>query len=225
MALLCKSLALASVGISCQTAHQLRAHRTLVSGIIGEPIEDCSTPFDWLLCPVSAAKKMILSDQYFPCERPALDSKARPYWQSMDVHFWHEQFEDWSAAARKAAHVKRNWERIASSDRKVFVLSNTQNNIARILADPPKKSGRKAYEPIDRRMIAGDVLQLFSALGKAFGQIELHCVSNERMAVQSPGITFHHLGPDKSDWEGNDKAWHEVIREILDATFNRRAAH
>jgi hypothetical protein len=212
--LLTKSVALISVGISCQTAHQLRSHKALVSEIIGDAVQECATPFDWLLCPVSAAARMVSSGQFFPVDRQALDGNRRPYWPAMDVHFWHEHFEQWPDFITKATHVRDNWQRISNVERKVFILSNTQNNIAHSLTSPPPRSGRASYQPIECRLIWADVLQLATALRCAFGEIELHCVTHDAMATTA-GITVHRLTRDESVWAGNDQAWHQLLLDIL----------
>lgn len=204
-----RSLALVSLGISCQTAHQLRTHKNH----LGE-LTELRTPFDWLYCPIKSVIKMVSSGTFFPVHPHEFDGHHRPYWSMMDVHFWHESVADWSRASEKAMHVHRNWQSISDSARKVFLVSNTQNNVASNLTSPPWRAERRAYPPMDTAIHQDDLTMLHSVLAESFGRVELHVVTNERDLQPVDSVSVHHFQPDKTIWQGDDVAWLAMLKQI-----------
>lgn len=215
MALLSKSLALVSVGISCQTAHQIEE---MPMGLFAgrDELVKRSTPFDWLLCPVKSAAKMIGERTFFPSDVAELDLAHKPFWSRMGCHFWHQK--DPRGISGWGPRVVENWERIADSERKVFIVSNTQNNVTRALLEADR-------DPIECRLIWHDVFRLFAALCRQFGEIELHCVTHDAKPMATTAIvmpwesgrtpiTVHTIARDRSSWEGNAYAWHKLLKGI-----------
>jgi len=221
MALIGKNLALASVGIACQTAHQIELHHPMISHLAGEDLEAHGTPFDWLLAPVSSVAQMIQSNCFYPADISELSGTKQPYWPRMGVHFWHHKFDDPAQFSGWGEHVVATWQRLREAKRKIFIISNTQNNIAAALME----AGR---DRIETRLLWEEVFRLFAELARAFGEVELHVVTTDRRAIdlktdaiQVPWasgrtpIKIHKFEEDPSKWVGNAAAWQKLFQEIV----------
>lgn len=227
MALLGKDLAVVSVGISCQTDFQITTHRGTIAKLAGlkpDALEERTTPFDAMYCPVKSAAEMIKHRRFYPTDVGELAGTKRPLWPAMGCHFWHEKFDDPEKFLSKQAHLVDNWDRIRSAKRRIFIVSNTQNNIVRSLIERDR-------EPIECRLIWDDVFRLFGILARSFqAQIELHVVARLPAGVEQkttttalvtrwedgrPSIQLHGLERDASQWAGDLGQWGALFKRII----------
>jgi hypothetical protein len=221
MALLGKDLAVASVGISCQTSFQIEANQTLIRKLSGAALEHHATPFDSIYCSARSAAIMIHDGIYYPTDAGELTGNKKPFWTSRGVYFWHSKFDDFEKFTSRARHLDESWARIRDAQRRVFIISNNQNNITRSLIEADR-------EPIECRLVWKDVFRLFGVLARRFGQVELHVVarpegfekliSTDVLMPWADGripITPHKIPKDASQWAGDVRNWAEIFKRII----------
>lgn len=220
MALIGKKLAIASVGISCQPAHQIYTHAGLIAELAGEDLRTHVTPFDWLLVGAADVARMIGDGTYYPhdFEVPRIDPK--PFWPRYNAHFWHAKTSNPADFLSKHGHMTANWAQIRDAARSIFIVANTQNNVRRALLE----AGR---EPIDETLDEKTIVALYSALRGQFGPAaELHVVTRDDVpsAFQClssdyvfgrPAISLHRIGADGSQWAGDSRAWQSLFKRII----------
>jgi len=128
--------AVISIGVSCQTSMQIRYHSKLISELSGANVDSDneflsakSLPFDWRVVPVPAFIRMAGRRAVFP---PTLDevshaSTGTATWEG--GYFWHDQIDE-STFETVVAKYRHTEDRLfATTGRRVFVLSNTQNDL------------------------------------------------------------------------------------------------
>lgn len=216
-------IAIASVGVSCQTAEQIEHHAARIKRLAGdETLEDHGGPFDWVLAGARSCAEMIDAGAYFPQNFGELGGHGgefagkKGFWPRFSLHFWHESTLDFADFTSKRRHLANNFDAIRGSARRIFVVSNTQNNISRALAD---------REPIETRLLWDDVVALSDALLHKFGAAELHVVTrsgldspirpNRPPLGDRPAIVIHKIGKDGSQWAGNANAWADLFEKII----------
>lgn len=223
MALLNKSLALVSVGITCQAAFQMKHNQGLIEEIAGESFEAHATPFDWLLCDAPGVTGMIRDRTFYPRDLSELKvNGGKPYWPRYGVHFWHQKYggakdrggEKWLG---RSQHCVENWNRIGQSARRVFILSNAAKaNAERALAD---------REMTKTTLELGDLRALLDALKQQFGEIELHVITADDLCggpiggdlgpAPYSGLTIHNCkAGSPTNWKGGVPFWHRFFRRI-----------
>lgn len=216
MALFCADVALVSLGMSCQGAIQLQVHRSLVADIVGAEAVIKRTPFDWLICPPTSAAKMIAGDRYYPERISELHcSKGMPpRWSAVgDCYFWHEQetvVSEPDSFLAKSAHTSRTLRGVAGFARRIFFVSNTQDN----LADEVQAVARIPFTFTDLAInrLAAAVSQRFDA--------PLYVVSTPaRHELRTPvNLERLFLMDVASGIRGSDSDWSVVFREMLERT-------
>lgn len=207
MALFGKDIAIASVGISCQTAFQLYDldHVSLLTELVGEPLEKHGTPFDWLLCSAGDVAKMIRDGQTFPEDIAELQGNRRPYWPRYRCWFWHRMFELPEQFFGQARYEWQRWTEIKSRREKHFFVCNTQNNLAR----------HPVAKDLDRSLGNYEALSLRTALVEMFGHgVTLHVVSYDPEPKNCP-VTWHQIKRDGSQWCGSNPEWEKVFRKVF----------
>lgn len=137
-----KNKTLVSLGMSCQTTHQLRrlADSQQVTTCASSPLTAPSGIFDWLICPPTSTINLL--NQKIPeFTRNSIHiHKGRAYWPDFNLYFWH----GFSVTEQGVRHLRINetfnrelmrWryqrQRFSALDptQTVFVISNTQNNL------------------------------------------------------------------------------------------------
>jgi len=217
MALFGRETVVVPLGISCQTAHQVERAAPLIAELTGEIFQQHTTPFDTRIVGAGDLERMIAENNPYPASADELVGTKRPYWPKRNCHFWHDGAGDFAAFTSKQAHLWAAWGRISGYRRKVFILSNTQNNLAQKAIDP---GGFK------QNVDMGDLVALAITLSRAFDKPELHVVSRrpifERLDVAAElakdlhvKLGLHFIEPDSTQWHGDDEVWNGTLARIM----------
>lgn len=210
MALISSKVAICSVGISCQPAIQLRANVPLIEKLCGEKLEVHTTPFDWNICMPAGAAGMIAARETYPADpNELLVIDGKHFWPRFNCWFWHSKgaTSHYPDFAHRQAEMLTAFERIAESERKIFILANSQNNIYRV---PQLAKDRLA-------LTTADVIALQSALEDEFGDVELHVVTNPDRNNVKPSKLYglHVFSVDQSHHDGDPTQWEKLLKELF----------
>lgn len=216
MALFGKTIAIASVGISCQTAHQIEHHHALLEQLAGEQLVKHATPFDWTICAPLDVAGMIRDRETFPNDVSELtrkDNWPKPYWPRRRCWFWHKKLDVPGQFRSHCLYEAQRWEEIRDRPRRLFFLSNTQNNLARI------------EHGIETALKPDPLWFLSTALYHAFGEHSLHVVSHDPApdfprfltSRKAKAPRWHQIERDGSQWHGSASEW----RKVFEAAFQR----
>lgn len=218
MALFGRETVVVPLGISCQTAHQVERAAPLLAELTAEIFQQHTTPFDTRIVGAGDMARMIAADEFFPQTADELTGTKRPYWKKHSCHFWHDGIGNFWAFKEKQAHLRASWRRIGGYKRKVFILSNTQNNLAQKEIDP---GGFR------RNVDMGDLVTLAVTLSREFDKPELHVVSRrplfERLdmmgelakELHGAKLSIHFVEPDSTQWHGDDEIWDGTLARIM----------
>lgn len=209
MALIGPDLAIMSVGMSCQAAQQLRVHADLVRARSGAALELHTTPWDWTICGPAGVAAMLGDGVMFPADVGELETrKGKPYWAKRRCFYWHmkgaiaDHGDATAQVARQAAHL----EAVAAARRRVFILCNTQNNLAQ---------QARAYGGFTVGLVADDVRALSDALIRRFGPHELVVVTHPGKHDLGRAWAPIEFGGDKSQWAGDDRQWARLLAALF----------
>jgi hypothetical protein len=185
---------------------------------VGDPLPWVGGPFDWMLCGPAGVAGMIESGCFFPETIAEFDSGAidpqtvkKPHWPRFRCHFWHVKGPFAIAADRQAEKV-RDFESLAFVPRKVFVISNLQNNLAK---------QRHQVGGFDFEFTGVDLARLHAALVKFFGAgVELHAITswgrNPKLKPSDASmVQLHEFDRDRSQWAGDDGQWRSFFERIV----------
>ncbi|MFG1433299.1 hypothetical protein V5F44_20545 [Xanthobacter sp. V2C-8] len=151
-----KSLSIISLGVSCQTAMQIRHHAKLIASltgedveIAGEELEGSTFPFDWRIMPADAFCWMAENRQFFPKTPFELSRRigewpvdVPPHWDDSNSIFWHDfkvtevawdVEKTFDVTAEKYRYTTEKF--LNRTKRSIFILSNTQNNLKSVVTD------------------------------------------------------------------------------------------
>ena len=212
-----------SLGISCQTAHQLRRlESSQPDADISSEVEAPPSLFDWLICP-SASAVELLNKRFPEFTRSSIAIyKGRPYWSDFNIYFWHS-FLFTEGGARTInidatfERELRRWrflcDRFSALDPTdtVFVISNTQNNLETEVFEP---SERDQYHFTDTGMNT-----LRDSLAKYFhtdaDNIELQIITREnRSCGLTPNAEVSFLPVDQNEWKGSKQSWNKWWQQL-----------
>lgn len=222
-----KNKALVSLGMSCQTTHQLRRLTDLQqeSDLSSELITP-SGPFDWLICPPASAIDLLHKRIPEFTKSSIHIRKGRPYWADLNIYFWHsflvtdqgERFLDIDATfereIKRWRYLRDQFSRLDPS-RTVFIISNTQNNLETEVFD---KSERDQYHFTNTELDA-----LRHSLAEYFctkaNDIHLEIVTREERSsgleargVTKKGVSF--LPLDQNEWKGSKQSWNKWWQQL-----------
>lgn len=209
MALIGRELAIMSVGIACQAADQIRRNATMLSALAGEELEAHTTPWDWTICGPAGVALMLADGVTFPPAADLEDRAGKPYWPARRCYFWHMKgaITDHADAAVQAARQRGRLESVRGARRKVFILANTQNNLAR---ENTIRGGMDI--PLEAKWV--DRLEI--ALTARLGPHELVVVSHAGKHALGARPVIE-LQPDLSQWAGDDAQWSALLKSIVRA--------
>jgi len=206
-------ITLVSLGISCQSAHQLArladANPTTFTFVKG--------PFDWLICPVKSAAEWLDSDLKSFNPNDIIEFREHAFWPKMDFWFWHGfmRKDDLKKTLDIEATSQRELKKLAyqcaifralDPKRTVFVCSNVQYNLeTEVFPDDAAKPHHLTPE---------HAVRLQAALDSFFGSAtRLVFVSQ---ADRDPQKCAHiHLPTERSEWKGNNKYWDNLVAQTL----------
>lgn len=213
-----KKTAIISMGMSCQSAHQIRSNIDLLRTVTGDnTLEVKSMPFDWLICPPSSAVRILSDENRFPV-RSELAINFRPFWMPKNAYFWHHfrnEHKEYDLDANyddtQKTYLPR-WKRFDSivkdpSRRLIAVLSNVQNDLAKT---------ERRVGTISKTFRLSELTQNLRAMEKTFGRpTEFIVVTAPDRFIndaQTPSnVAIFHHGPDDTMWEGDEKQWGETF--------------
>lgn len=213
--LLGKTTAVIPMGMSCQTAHQVEHRKAKLEIIVGEELEKIRTPFEWRIVGPADVAGMIRENNPYPASADELSGDGNRYWARRRCWFWHDKWDDFARFSEKQAHLWSNWGRIREASRKIFVLCDTQNNLARVL----KPLGSKPPT-----VGAASLCILWRVLADRFEGAELHFVTDDDdhrggnliYADRSLApVRVHWIAPDRSSWQGDSTAWGRILDRIV----------
>jgi hypothetical protein len=228
MALVGKSTAVVSLGVSCQTTFQIERARPLLVDRLDEELEEIGLPFDWRIQGPADVAAILRENNPYPQRAAELGGDRNRYWEKRRTWFWHEKWEDFARFSEKQAHLWANWGRVGRTKRQVFVASNTQNN----LVDKARDFGG-----FDFKVRLEDLFALQAQLETLFPAPELHFVTRGKLMVDlesfgfqvilerehvvrvkrlaREGVHLHILEPDRSQWQGPAAAWDQILDRII----------
>lgn len=208
--------AVVSLGASCQTARQIRQHGTLLAQRLGEGLEARSFPFDWLFAPPEAVARMLRGGIGAPEVPAELIMAQRPFWARHGIWLWHDPAEGVEEGfAEMHARMTRRWQRfldLRRLRRRVFVVSNTQNNLHHVPHYAP--------QAIDFTLSARRMAALVAAVEGIFGAAgtEVMFVSYATRVTPDAARSAHRLAlitPDTSNHEGDDAQWGQAFDRLV----------
>ncbi len=211
-----KEIAVVSLGMSCQTAHQLRFNQPFLEDLGIGPEAIPANYFDWLICPPDSAARL-LADGLPRFERKDIVLKSQPFWETYRFYFWHEfrhrevidvdtYFE---IGRQKFDYLRERFLRLHLYRRLVFVLSNTQGNLPDVRAE----TGELDFMLDDRKIQA-----LKNALEAYLGRSADFLVVTSKQRFEGPvgsGYDIEFFAEDTSEWKGDKVAWRRCLRRYF----------
>lgn len=215
---------LVSLGISCQTTHQLRRLTNAPQQAV-HASSDISAPsglFDWLICPVESTINLL--DQRIPdfSKSDIRIHKGRAYWANFDLYLWHSFFA--TDQEHRYVDINKTFEQelarwcylrdrfsVLDPAHTVFVISNTQNNLETEVFD---KSER------DRYHFTGSMpAKLRQSLAGYFktntNNIHLQVVTHKERASGLDNISqLSFLPTDNNEWKGSKQSWDQWWQQL-----------
>ena len=211
-----KKCAIISLGMSCQTSYQIIEHANLLKGLLADDtIVRTTLPFDWLIAPMEGTAEILKTRKFVP-EREELVTTPKPIWRSKNVVFWHEfaahghkpcritdsAFDNFAA---RQEHKAENLQAIARSERLVCVVSNTQNNLARVA----RQTGTFGIFATP-----GHLSEISAAASAYFGRMPEFMFVTRRdrfVGAPPPHIKTYYLEPGPKSWKGDHAQWARVF--------------
>jgi len=205
------SVAICSLGLSCQTAMQLYANQKSIQLQMKCELVSFRTPFDYLISSPFGISRMIKEGKFFPDKVEQFNFKKSNYWEEMNCLYIHEKIQNrFSELIPKWNHISSNFLRLSNYNKKIFIISNTQNNLYEFVKDKLD----------DECLLISDngIASIRNSLESRFGDVELHCVVYEdRNNLTKSALIdgLHVLAKDTSKVRGDTVAWLNVFSEIL----------
>lgn len=203
--------------MSCQSSRQIRTSLDVLSAMLEEPFERERHFFDGLIAPVDGMAALF-EDEFPLFARDQIDpGPGHPTWQPYGVRFLHHFRKDDEDADINAyfdeersrfGYLRQKFAELSDRRRIVFVISNSQNNLAEVAQET--EMGSIAFD-------AGELNRLQTAVDRFLGR---RC---EYLVVSYPdrhgGITHPQLKvlqPDDTEWTGDKAQWRALFQEYLD---------
>lgn len=199
--------AVVSLGLSCQTAFQVRRHAPLLRSLLDDELRVVRSPFDWMIVPLLSSAAMIAAGEFFPRSMAELDWCRHPYWRRYDCFFWHDDdvFDNPGRFIGRFAASSANLERLHAVPRRIFIVSNGQNSL-------PHLASSVGGLPI--RFTDGGVAALADAIEARWGASELYLLGCSSLNECKNRSGFAALTPDDTVWEGHDGQWRDILSAI-----------
>ena len=205
--------AIVSLGMSCQSARQIRTGMDVLGAALGETFERERHFFDGLIAPVSGMAALF-EDGFPVFTRKRIEpGPGHPTWQPYGIRFLHhfrEEGEDADIDAcfdeelSRFSHMREKFARLSDRRRVVFVISNSQNNLAEVAQET--EMGSIAFD-------AGELARLQAAVDRFLDRpCEYLVVSypDRHGGIAHPQLTV--LRPDDSEWTGDKAQWHALFQ-------------
>lgn len=208
---------LVSLGMSCQTAHQLRrlADNQINSSDTSSGIQVNSGIFDWLICPPKSIIKLL--DNGIPdfSKENIQIRKDRPYWTDYNLFFWHNFIvgkdkdrqinidDTFNKETERWSYLRSRFSELVPA-KTIFVVSNTQNNLLTEVFDTSES---------DQYQFTFSVIEeLEHSLARFFNtsvdSIHLEVITRENRSsgLQNKRcVSFFPI--DQNEWKGSRQSW------------------
>jgi hypothetical protein len=207
--------------MSCQTSWQIQANARLLAALLHnpEPFAQGGMPFDWLISPPASIASLLAARCFFPERAKDLQLNFAPWWPAHNVYYWHE-FKSpegvydlavgFSETTAKYRYLLSKFAGLARVERRIFVISNTQNNLDGVA----RKTGT-----ITDRIAAAEIVDLCAATDRFFSAACEYIVVSYADRLDKPvernNIRTYQLARDASNWQGDIAQWAGVFRDYL----------
>jgi hypothetical protein len=216
MSAVSENTAFISLGMSCQSASQIRKGAEVMSEALGETVEPDRHFFDGLISPV-AGLAQLFEDGFPMFDRAALERDPdHPVWKPYGLRFLHHfRGEDgipdidryYSEDLSRFSYLREKFLSLVETPRIVFVISNSQNNLDQV-------ADETGLERLDFDNAELDRLQ--SAVDGFFGRPHEYLVVSHWQrhgGIRRPDMWI--LDADDSDWNGDKSQWRALFAEYL----------
>ncbi|MBO0345829.1 hypothetical protein J0X15_11415 [Roseibium sp. CAU 1637] len=209
--------AIVSLGMSCQSARQIRTSIEVLSEVLAQAFQPERHFFDGLVAPV-AGLAQLFEDGFPLFDRVAIvDGPGHPTWNPYEIRFLHHFRPEPEAAAdidgwfenelSRFTHLRAKFERLRQRERLIFVISNSQNNLDLVARDT-------GIEKLD--FDADELKRLQVAVDGFFGRAcEYLVVSHPERHGGTELPELRILQADDSEWTGDKRQWRELFRDYL----------
>ncbi len=207
--------AIVSLGMSCQSARQIRTNAEVIGAILGEEVGRNAQFFDGLIAPPAGLARLF--EDGFPLfsRDDIAEGPGHPTWSAYAIRFLHHFRDDDGADIdrffdhdlSRFTHLRDKFLALAAVPRLVFVISNSQNNLTEVAAET-------AIERIDfNREEIGRLREAVQAFLGRRCEFILVSTPDRRGSLDDPDL--HLLTPDDSEWTGDTRQWREVFLSRL----------
>ncbi|MDQ0474810.1 hypothetical protein [Labrys wisconsinensis] len=203
--------AVVSLGVSCQTAYQIRRHERLIAAALkDQDLAWQSSFFSNLIAPASAVVSLFSSGGAAEVLGEDIELSRRARWKAHGLFFWHDRFDRELLSSKYTYLLNKTIRLLRSVNNIVFIVSNTQNNLLEL---------SREIETMDPRIHEHDASEMVEVVTNFFGD---KC---RFLFVVNPDIGHvpHILGKargyviehDTGAWYGNTVAWQLILRQFL----------
>lgn len=214
MSLQGETTAFISIGIACQTSHQLNLNRDALSACVGEPLRYRSSFFNWVMVGANDIGRTLDRLVAAPITAQSLRIPAAPMrcptLSGHNVWFWHEKPSHEilprmvEIMAGKYEHLRQNFLDLCRRPDRYFVLGNAQNNCA--WQEP------HLYEGMQLGLDDAVLRDIGRTLDRLFRHGRNHLITIARRDRLAPAMHERvSLVDDDTEWEGSSEAWHEAL--------------
>ncbi|GAA0779017.1 hypothetical protein E1180_19275 [Roseibium denhamense] len=208
--------AIISLGISCQSARQIRDCRQSVSGLLGADLQPERHFFDGLISPLGGLAQLF-ADGFPMFERDSLTAgPGHPTWNPYGFRFLHHFRDafgriDLEGSYRhehgRFSHLKTKFDALRSRARIVFVISNSQNNLDEVGVE----TGVAGFD-----FRSGGIDHLQRAVDAYLGRsCEFLIVSYPERCGDLRHPNLYLLTRDQTEWVGDKAQWRAVFSAFL----------
>ncbi|MTI00649.1 hypothetical protein [Roseibium sp. RKSG952] len=214
-----ENTAIVSLGMSCQSARQIRTSIDVLSAALGEQVKPNRSFFDGLIAPIGGMCRLF--EDGFPIfsREQILPGPGEPTWQPYGIRFLHH-FRDEAGTADVLVHFEENLSRFSYLRQKflrlrdrarvIFVVSNTQNN----LPDVAQKTDIPAIAFSDR-----ELERLQRAVDGFMGRSCEYLIVSYPSRYKGRSLPdLHLLAPDDSEWTGDKTQWRALFKRYFGQT-------
>lgn len=219
MSLIGNNHAFIGCGVSCQTAHQIIAHREQLSVAVADQLFEQSSFLNWVYLSSDEIPRLVERLLAGPIEEKSIHvptaSHAALMLEDFKVWLWHEKpshvvtTDDVAIIASKYEHLRKNFAHMFTKKVQYLVVSNTQNNL---IEHYPFQTGRMDIF-LNRTKV--DAVINSSWAKNPYGELKVLFVSdNSRWTGPAhPDVTL--IDRDVSEWQGDGDAWLSALNRKL----------
>ncbi len=212
-----ETTAIISLGISCQSARQIRSSIEILSDALGETFEPERHFFDGLISPVAGLASLF--EDGFPLftREDIIPGPGHPTWKPYGLRFLHHFRSEpggvpdidrhFAEDLSRFSYLRSKFVKLAQRQRIVFVISNSQNNLDEVA----RQTGLE-----DLQFRKSELERLQRAVDRFFDRsCEYLIVSHaERHGdVDLPELTI--METDDSEWTGDKTQWRALFQSYL----------